>query len=67
MSAELFRWTFAGRPKFLDDRLNCSELVKVPRLSGTAIIVLFPAIHIVRAVSVQSFAQSVLADAEDFG
>ena|ERR1022692_1844016 len=63
---KLFRWTLAGRAKFLDDRLNCLESVQVLWLPGTAIVVLLPVVQIARAMPAQSLAQSLLAHVEDF-
>ena len=63
---KLFRWTLAGRAKFLDDGLNCRELVEVPRLPGTAIFVCLPAVQIVLPIPFQSLAQRFLVHVENF-
>ena len=58
---KLFRWTLAGRLKFLDDVSDVLNPVEVFGLPGTAVFVQFPAVRIVLAEPVQSLAQRILA------
>jgi len=62
--AKLFRWTFAGRTKFLNDGSHGTQLIEVLGFPRAPIVILFPSVQLVCPEAVQPLAQRVPAHFE---